>query len=57
LRLWKNDPRGVELVEIQLFWGCGGWESTIFESYNWADSNVKKGFFPVMHRPTSTSLL
>jgi hypothetical protein len=47
----------VDTVGIVFDWGYALCERTVFESYNWADSNTKKGFFPVVHRPTTTSLL
>jgi hypothetical protein len=47
----------VDSVGIGCNWGYAPCERTVFEGYNWADSNAKKGFFPVVHRPTTTSLL
>jgi hypothetical protein len=47
----------VDTVGIAFDWGYPLRECTVFESYNWVDSNVKKGLFPVVHRPTTTSLL
>jgi hypothetical protein len=47
----------VDVVRIPVGWGYPGPEYTVFESYNWADSKPTKGVIPVVHRPTTTSLL
>src|SRR3989442_231421 len=47
----------VDRVGIGLEWGYPRRERTVFESYHWPDLNAGKGFFPVVHRTTTTSYL